>query len=104
MPEVIFVEHDNLLRVDLLKNKSTDAFINNATVQADELLDKNDVDVLGGVLSMPYVASSQGRYEATLQNTLSLTAGEFYTAKITGTGDNFQFVIRKSLKALTRFD
>ena len=104
MAEIVFVENDNLLRVDLLRNKSTDAFINDATVQVDELLDKGDADVLGGALTMNYVASSDGRYEATLQDTLSLTAGEHYTAKITGTADGLDFVIRKSLKALTRFD
>ena len=104
MAEIIYVDNDNLLRVTL-KNKSDDTFINDASpVQADELLNESSVDVLGEALALSYVAASDGRYEGTLQNTLTLTVGETYTLKITGTGDSLQFTIYESLKARTRFD
>lgn len=80
----IYLNNDNLLSVENLKNAATDVYINDATVTAT-LKDKLGANVTGQSwpLTMTFVASSNGTYRGTLEDGLSLTEGESYTAEIT---------------------
>lgn len=85
---VLWVGNDNVVEVRDLKSSASGAFQNSKTVEVT-LYDADDaeVDVLSGSitwpLSMSYVSSSDGVYQATLPDTLDLTEGAFYTAIIT---------------------
>jgi hypothetical protein len=83
--EVLGINSSNLVRLDVLTNASTGAYVNNATVTFS-LKDAsgNIVGSLSGV-SMPYIASSNGRYEGTIPNTTTLTLNALYTIEITAT-------------------
>lgn len=71
-----------------VRNESTLAFINDATVTAT-LKDSSDVDVSGAIeLTGTYVAGSDGEYHITIPSTISLTKDARYTLEITTVGDN----------------
>ena len=84
MSDVLFYQNDNLLELDALTNQRTGAYINNATVTVT-LTDLDDTEVAGETwpLAMSYVAASDGKYRATLKDSLSLTEGQRYKATIT---------------------
>lgn len=84
MAEIIYKDNDNLVEVDELKNSATDAYINNATVTLTAIRDSagNNVTGVSFPMSMTYVASSNGKYQATVDKALALTAGYNYTAII----------------------
>jgi hypothetical protein len=79
----LYLSNDNLLSVENLKNAATSVYINDATVTAT-LKDKLGVNVVGQSwpLTLGFVASSNGVYRGTLEDGLSLTEGETYTAEI----------------------
>src|SRR5689334_22964735 len=85
--EVISIGSDNLVRLDLLQNASTLAYVNAATVTFT-LLDSTGA-VVGGQqnIAMAYIAASKGRYEGTLPAsiTTTLTLNALYTIQITAT-------------------
>ena len=69
---------DNLVRVDRLQDLANPGiFINDATVSGSLTDD-------GGVvaLTFTYVAGSNGRYHATLEDSALLTAGKRYTLEV----------------------
>jgi hypothetical protein len=82
--EVLAIGSDNLVRLDALTNASSGAYINNATVNFT-LLDSKGNTVIGST-SMPYVASSNGRYEGTIPYSTTLMLNSFYTIQVTATG------------------
>ena len=84
MAEVIYKDNDNLVEVDELKNSATDAYINNATVTLTAIKDAAGVTVTGVSfpISMTYVASSNGKYQATVDKAIALVPGQSYTAII----------------------
>jgi hypothetical protein len=81
--EVISIGSDNLVRLEQLANASTGAYINNATVSF-ALKDSNSNVILSSQ-SMPYVASSNGRYEGTIPNanTSTMAVNSLWTVEIT---------------------
>lgn len=81
--EVLSIGSDNLVRLDALTNASTGAYVNSATV-AYVLKDAAGSVVVAST-SMPYIASSDGRYEGTVQDTVALTENALYTIEITAT-------------------
>ena len=83
--EVLAIGSDNLVRLDVLQNVSTAAYINGAVVTF-VLLDSSGNTVLGTTL-MNYVAASNGRYEGTVpaSTTRNLTLNALYTVQITAT-------------------
>jgi hypothetical protein len=85
--EVLAINSDNLVRLDGLTNASTGAYINNATVTY-ALLDPTGATLASGTLS--FVAASNGRYEGTINHTVSLTLNAFYTLQISAVGGGFQ--------------
>ena len=84
MTDVVYKDNDNLVELDELINSATGAYINNATVTLTAIRDAAGVTVSGETFpkGMSYVASSNGKYQATVDKALALVAGQFYTAVI----------------------
>jgi len=80
---VIYEGNDTIIEVKGLKNEVSGDYINAATV-AVTLTDTTGVEVTGETwpLAMSYVTGSNGKYRATLADTLSLTVGTRYEATI----------------------
>jgi hypothetical protein len=79
----ILVGNDNLIEVLDLKNVATGSYINNATVTVT-LKDAASVNVTGQSwpVTLNYVAASNGKYRATLVDTLPLVVDETYYATV----------------------
>lgn len=82
----IYRLNDNLVSNPTpMTRSSSGAYVNDATVTMT-LKDSSDVAVSGAsALPMSYVTDSNGLYQGTLPNTLSLTAGATYTLEISAT-------------------
>lgn len=103
--DVIYIDNDNLLAVDSLKNSSTGVYLNSAAVTVT-LKDSSGVNISGQTfpLTMDYEASSDGKYTATLDDALVLDEGNIYTAIIDAVSDsgitakwNFQILAVKRI-------
>ena len=83
----LIVETDNLIELDGLQDQSTSAYINDATVTVT-LLDSSGSEVSGETwpLTMSYVAASDGKYRATLADTLVIKPNKRYQAKVVADG------------------
>lgn len=83
----LLVSTDNIVEIDGLQDQSDSSYINDATVTVT-LLDAGDNEVSGQSwpLTMSYVSGSNGKYRATLIDTLSLKANRRYLAKIEADG------------------
>lgn len=84
MAKAIYLENENVIELDGLINSIGGSYINNAVVEVT-VEDTAGTDVAGVTwpISMAYVASSNGKYRATLPDTLALTPGAVYHAVIT---------------------
>ena len=82
----LYMDNDNLLSVTGLKNASSGSYMNDATVTAT-LVDSTGTTVTGQTfpVTLSYVADTDGNYQATLDDALSLTEGSVYTATISAT-------------------
>lgn len=80
---VIYKDNDNVLQVDQLKNGVDGSFLNAATVTVTVTTTTGD-NVLpdNWPVTMSYVAASDGRYQAILEEDLVLTADTEYVAII----------------------
>lgn len=80
---VLFVDNDNVLEIQGLKDEVGAAFLAAAAVSVT-LSDEQGLAVQGAdwPLSLAYVDGSRGEYRATLPYTLDLTANRRYTALI----------------------
>lgn len=80
----IYKDNDNLIELDGLTNAATDAYLNSATVTLTKIMDSLGATVTGDTFpkSMSYVAASNGKYQASVDKLLALTAGAAYTAVI----------------------
>jgi len=85
----LYLDNSNLLELRGLKDTLTDAFINDATVQAT-VRDKAGTMLTGDTFpkGLAYVAGSNGVYRATLNKAINIVAGEFYTIKIAAVGNS----------------
>jgi hypothetical protein len=88
---IIYINNDNLLSVENLKNAATGVYINDATVTAT-LKNSAGVNTTGQSwpLTLSFVSSSNGKYIGTLEDGLALTEGETYTAEINANAGNDQ--------------
>jgi hypothetical protein len=100
--EVLSINSTNLIRLDVLTNASSGAYVNNATVTFS--LKDAGGNIVGGLsnVSMPYIASSNGRYEGAIPNTTSLTLNALYTIEITATASPIVLFRRLSCVAKYR--
>lgn len=87
MTEIAYLNNDNIIELEGLKNDATGAFINDATVTVT-LKDEAGAEVSGQTwpTTLLYVAASDGVYRATLQDVLSLTEKERYFAEVSANG------------------
>jgi hypothetical protein len=83
--DILYTENDNLLTLDKLYNNdpNVDDYVNDATVTVT-LKDSDDSEVSGQTwpTTLSYVSGSNGKYVATLEDDLSLTADANYTAEV----------------------
>ena len=87
----LYISSDNLLQLDALKLAADDSYVNDATVTFT-LKDADEAVVTGAdTISMPYVASSNGRYQGTLQSTVSLEGAKYYLEITATSGENVLF-------------
>jgi hypothetical protein len=82
----IYLSNDNLLSIEGLKNSSSGSFMNAATVTVT-LKDSGGTSVSGQTfpVTLSYIAQTNGNYQATLENTLSMVEDSIYTATIAAT-------------------
>ena len=82
MTDIIYKDNDNLIELDLLKNAATGAYITTATVTLTAIHDEAGNTVSGETFpkAMSYVASSNGKYQATVDKALAIVAGRNYIA------------------------
>jgi len=87
MIEEIYILNDNLLVLDGLKNQQDGSYLNAATVTCT-LVNGNGTNVAGQTwpLALVFQAGSNGKYVGTLEDTLSLSEGQVYTARIDADG------------------
>ncbi len=87
MHELIYYLNDHVIEVDKFYDEVDGSYINSATVTVT-LVDSTGTDVVGQTwpTALPYVASSDGKYRATLADTMTLVKGQPYTAKVTANG------------------
>jgi len=102
MIEVISIGSDNIVRLDVLTNASSGAYINNATVTYT-LKDSTGAVVLSNQ-SMTYVAASNGRYEGTMpqSTTTTMAVNAQYTVEISATSGGLTLFRRLSCIAKYR--
>lgn len=83
----IFYGNDMVLELADLTNETTGVNVDNATVTVT-LTDANGIVVTGDTFpkTMSYVTGSNGLYRVTLLDTLALTKGARYIAKISANG------------------
>lgn len=75
---ILYKGNDNLITLPALKKASDDSFVNDATVTFVVKEDTAGVPgsaISGASGSMAYVASSNGKYQGTLESTASLVLG-----------------------------
>ncbi len=84
MTDVVYQNNDNLIELDALTNPATGAYVNDATVTLTAIRDSAGATVSGETFpkAMSYVASSSGKYRATVDKALAIVAGRHYTAVI----------------------
>jgi len=87
MADAAYIANDNTVVLDGLRDVD-DAYINDATVAVEDVIDADGATVAGISLplSMPYVTDSNGKYRATLQDTAEFVADAPYTAIVTVDG------------------
>jgi len=98
---ILYDENDNLIELQELKNVATDSFVNDASPVTVTIVDADGGEVLAAT-AMAYVAASDGKYRATIQDTLAFTVGLQYTAQIAATGDGLQFYAEEPLTVVAR--
>ena len=76
----IYIDNDNVLVVDSLKDVVAEAYVNTATVVA-QLKDADGANV-GGEITLAYIAGSHGRYRAMLEEDLALEDQAAYEVHI----------------------
>lgn len=89
--DLFYCLNDNLIELDGLTNEATGAYVNDATVNCT-LKDTAGVDIVGETwpLLMGYVSGSNGKYRATLEDTLTVTPGQYIVAYVDALGDGLK--------------
>lgn len=79
----LYIGNDNLVTLDRLLDKATNQYINDATVTFDLRTDysPSGTSVASGTLE--YVAGSNGKYQAVIEEDTTLTEGTTYYQEIT---------------------
>ena len=99
----LLIANDNLIKLVGLKNEVTGLFVNDAVVTAT-LFDSLNNEVPGQTwpVTLVFVTASNGDYQATLQDTVQITAGIFYRLQINADGQGLQAQWEPMVEAVTR--
>ncbi len=100
--EILIVGSDNLWTLDELTNLVDDSFILTATVTCTVFETDGTTIVTGESfpLAMPFVAASNGKYQATLPDALALVAKKRYIVEtVADDGAGFHRVFRTYVTA-----
>jgi len=81
---ILYVDNDNAIRLDRLKNALTDAFVNNATVSA-QLKNAAGASV-GSAVTLTYVTASDGRYQGAVESSVDISMVVLVTVTATTGG------------------
>ena len=83
-PHVVYLKSHNILEIRNLKNTSTGAFVQEATVMLETIVDGDCTELNGPAypVAMLAVAELDGGYRVKLENTLVLEDREDYEATI----------------------
>lgn len=100
---IIYLNNSHTVRLDGLVDKDG-SYVNDATVTLQSLLDKSGNAVSGVTvpLTMSYVSGSNGRYEGALDESLSITAEQWYTATVRAVSGSTQGQWKERLRAAIR--
>jgi hypothetical protein len=82
----MFNKNDNTLTVDKLKDEVAGTYINSSTTLTVTLYPLDSTTAVTGEtwpVTMTYVSGSNGKYRATLKDTLSLSVNSTYVAQVT---------------------
>ena len=99
---LIYINADNLIEYDGMRRASDETYINDATVTFT-LKDSNGNAVTGATtVAMAYVSGSDGKYQGTLDSTVTLTENAYYTVEFTATSGTLNDFRRLSVQAKYR--
>lgn len=103
MTSIIYKDNEHLIELDALQNAADSSYLNSATVTVT-VKDSAGVNVTGETWpkAMAYVASSNGKYRATLSDAMAIVPGRYYAAYITaessGLTGNWQIPLRAAIR------
>lgn len=98
--DALLIGNDHTLEVTGLRDEVLNTYINDADVTAEI---KNQSGVVVASVTLAYVASSNGNYRGTIEDTTAILNGKFYTAEITAdAGGGLVAFWRKDLLARYR--
>ncbi len=80
-PLVFFRGNDMVVELDALKDAIANTFANAATVTFT-LFDRADDSIIQGPTTMAYVSASDGKYQGTVEDSLSLSIGKNYYIEV----------------------
>ena len=102
MALTLYLGNDTLVTWDKMTRASDGAYVNDATVTMT-LYDSLGVAVTGAInVSLPYVASSDGKYQGTIESTADIDDDSSYSLVITATSGSKNGQITLDCVAKTR--
>lgn len=103
MARTAFYQNDNIIEVDKLYDNVADDYVNNATVNVTvKDLDGAEVSGQSWPTQLAYVADSDGKYQATISDSVAFTRDTEYVAELSADGGagklaawSFRFQVRE---------
>ena len=101
----MYVDNSHTIRLDGLVDASG-SYVNDATVTMESFTDKagNAVSGVSVPLTMAYVATSNGRYEGALSESLEISRQKVYTATVKAISGSTQGQWTEQIIAVRRSD
>lgn len=97
MAHIIYEDNDNVIEVSELKDQVADTFLNNQIVEVTiKDLDGTELSGQTWPISLSYVSGSNGKYRATLPDTLAFDSDKEYVAEVdvqAGAGKSAKFIL-----------
>lgn len=102
MALTLYVANDNLITWDKMTSSVDGSYINDATVTMT-LYNSSGAAVTGAIsVSLPYVSSSNGKYQGVIDSTVALVSDASYTLKITAVSGTKNGFVELDCVAATR--
>lgn len=103
--ETYFIDNNNLIKLTGLRDAANALYLNGASVSVTMLDAATDAEITGQTwpLTMDYVASSSGTYQATLDYDLVVSPGQSLVAKVVANaGEGLRLSLRVPVTAKYR--